>query len=163
MPKVSGFSLKKYFPYYVYTVFFVKVFRSHYVYTGFSLKVSHPNTYIRLFFLICCRKNKKSSDTFLKKPECTSRGKIIPTLFGKTRYVRSGKKILPTLSRIVGNIRYGTIFSETLWRKKLYVPGGGKIFQFSLQHFWKFIRMYIVRGKNILQWDKTRKVVVYTL
>jgi len=35
MPKVSGFSLKKYFPYYVYTVFFVKVSHSQYVYTTF--------------------------------------------------------------------------------------------------------------------------------
>ena len=83
----------------------------------------------------------------LKKPECTSRGKIIPTFLGKTRYVRIGKKIFPTLSRIVGNIRYGTILSETLWRKKLYIPGGGKIFQFSLQHFGKFIRMYALEGK----------------
>ena len=145
MPKVSGFSLKKYFPYYVCTVFFVKVSCFNMYIPDFLRICRTLTTYIRLFFLICCRKNKKSSDTLLKNPECTSRGqnnpdtfrekpeytdrgKIIPTLFGKTRYVRIGKKIFPTLSRIVGNIRYGTILSETLWQKKLYISSGGKKF-----------------------------------
>ena len=96
-------------------------------------------------FLRMCRTLIRIYDVF---PESVA-GKIkkVPTLFGKTRYVRIGKKIFPTLSRIVGNIRYGTILSETLWRKKLYIPGGGKIFQFSLQHFGEFIRMYALEGK----------------